>query len=200
MNNREKVSDATLEIAFGTTDPCLGRFPHCIFKGSDAAIETLAKQVSEPIAVWGDRPWYDATGKLYVPPWEPDPVHEFELWKLAPNQQCALHYSKYRNSSEFVMIVSANLSENVVKRPLERFNPEDGCFSYYKYIQWICDWIPEFGWAYIPLSDELDEAMLVVSRARQQLLIDMEAALHARSIPTGKLERKENRWLWPEVR
>src|SRR5437879_3035200 len=100
-------SDATLEIAFGTTDPCLARFPHCIFKNSDAAIQTVAEQFGGTIAVWGDRPWYDIGGKQYVPQWEPDPVHEFELWKLSQNQDCALHYSKYRNSSEFVMIVSA---------------------------------------------------------------------------------------------
>lgn len=200
MNSDEDVSKATLEIAFGTTDPCLAQFPHSIFRRSDAAIETVAKHIGGPIAVWGDRPWYDAMGKQYVPSWEPDPVHEFELWKLPQNQECALHYSKYRNSSEFVMIVSAGLPAEVVRRPLERLDPEDGCFPYYKYIHWVCDWIPEFGWAYIPLSDELEEAMFVVSQPRQELLVDVEAGLRALSIQTGRLERNQDRWLWPNIR
>ena len=200
MNIGRNMSKVVLEIAFGTIDPCLARFPHCILRRSDLAIQTLTRQVGKPIAVWGDRPWYDATGEQYVPPLAPDPVREFELWRLPQNQNCALHYSRFRNSSEFVMIVSADLPASVVRRPLDRFDPEDGCFPYYKYIQLICDWIPEFGWAYIPLSDELDEAMIVASEERRDLLIEVETALHACSIQTARLERQEDGWLFPDVR
>lgn len=199
-NNNETARDWIIKIAFGTMSPPLGTFPHCIFKDSDSMIQIVAKLSEDPIGVWGDRPWYNGTGGPYLPPSKYDPVEEFRVWRLARNQECALNYSKYRNTAEFKMIIPANLPPEVLRRPLEAFDAEDGCFRYAKYINRLADWIGDLRWAYVPLeSSETESAMLVAPHSNAGFVDRVEQALRKGSIEVARLIRRGERFYLTDV-
>lgn len=191
--------DWLVKANFGKTNPRLGYVRNRIVQDTDLAIQVIAAVSGDPIGVWGDRPWFDDSGGPYVEPEEPDPVENLRVWLLPKNQECALNYSRHRNSVDFKMIIPANLPPSAVRLPLEAFDPKDGCFQYEKYIERVADWLHALRWAYIPLWGETGHAIVVASPANADLLEKVEDALRRESVPVGKLTPVGDGIRWPDL-
>lgn len=175
-------SKSAIETAFGTTEPKIITFPHCIFPAGEVSLRTVAEVVGGPIGIWGNCiPLIDASGEGYAPPWD-NPItsaNDFKLWKLPYNQQHAMGYGG--RLPGFIAALAADTSESLLSRMYEADCGEDQ-FDYDTCIKLLADWIEEMGWAYVPLEHEAAFALFVGAGKSSSLVPQVRAKLAARGI------------------
>lgn len=192
---RLPVSDRMMFLAFGSLNPPIARFPHCIFESSGESLALVLSIVGLKGGVWGDYPPVDAKGKPYVPPWEEDPEH-FTLWEIPENQSriargCPVYVG------QFTMVIDTRTPTATLAR-MYSVEGEDG--PYYEYIHRVSEWIDELRWAYIPLGDELDYEMFVVSQPWHELVTRVELEFRKQNKRVFRLKPQAERFDWSEPR
>lgn len=179
MTNDERERDAQLKIAFGSTNPGLTRFPHCIFRTERKPAGLLSEVVNRPVGLWGIRCLVDAAGNPYLEPEDSRIVDDFKLWVLPVNQEHAFSY--VGRSCGFTMLIPADTPPDVLRSIYDISDWDDGEFYYDKYIGSIASHIPALGWAYIPLY-EIDYAILVATTENAAYVEDFRSRLQKAGI------------------
>jgi hypothetical protein len=194
-HGRTPASDRMLEVAFGTTDPNITAFPHCIFPAGAKSLRSVREVVASPIGVWGNsKPMVDAGDGGYLEPPDSRIIADFKLWALPKNQEHAIGHGG--RLPGFIAVIPAYTPESILSQMYDADIGEDQ-FSYDNCIRLLPDWIEALGWAYVPLEPQAAYAMFVAATPNRSLLDQVKSRLGADGIrPVFEIVSAAGRQKW----
>ena len=176
------LDSGTIIRAFGDLAPPLTQFPHVIVEAGPAFLKLAIDSVCQTGGVFGDEPPVDGSGEPYLIPEDGEIIDDFVLWELPDNQKALFRYGCYAKLDVFTMVISTRSSAALLSRLYSLFgsgiNDYESIFFYYNCIERVAEAIPELGWAYIPLSDELPYAMFVAGPGHEFAVESIESILN----------------------
>lgn len=189
-----------LDTAFRSDDPRIGHFPHVLVKSSELTLRALASVVDVPLGLWGERPLLREDGGNYLEPPSGKIIEDFALWKLEANQRYLFQRATVGPDPTFKMFISADTPTNVLERTYEHFGESTGDFGdvpdFQDYINFVCDWIPELHWVFIPLDGELGWSIFAAALRAEPLVGKVKMEFQQNQIPIARLAKSGNRLAW----
>jgi hypothetical protein len=194
--------DAMMMQCFGSLNPPIALYPHCIFEAGARTLRLVLDVVGAKGGIWGGySPLIDGQGHPYDDSGEGN-LADFSLWQLPDNQDLVLESGGNAKLSQFTMVIDSQarpelllkLDDVVRNRPLNT-NP----YYYDACLEHVAKCMDELKWAYIPLTDETWFALFVVADDRERWRNEVEAALRQSDEPVFRLTPERDRFHWIEA-
>lgn len=203
MNNttydRLPMQEKWMVLCFGSVSPPIAEFPHCIFVRSRRSLAVILELTDAKGGIWGDEPLVDRNGAPYIGPEDGRIIEDFPLWEMPENQELVLRSGWAGKIGTFTMVIDSRTPPEVLSGTYSESRDDEGDYPYYKYIERISRWITALRWAYIPLGDECDLALFVVSDSCKAWALEAETALRTGGEPVTRLRAGGGRYFleWP---
>lgn len=196
MDDKYKyMNDDSFMLAFGHLNPPITRIPHVIFKAEPASMSVVLDSVGQTGGVFGDYPLVDGSGEPYLEPEDGEIINDFVLWELPENQKALFKYGCYPKLDSFTMVINSRTSTALLSRLYLLFSSgigdDESIFYYYNCIDRVAEVIPELGWAYIPLGDEVPYAMFVGGPRHEVAVKSVESILRETGVDCFRVRRGE---------
>jgi hypothetical protein len=190
--------DNVMMLAFGTLDPSIGRFPHCLFRASEDTLKTVLEVVGAKGGLWGDEPRVTLAGEPYLPPEDGRIIEDFVLWELPQNQGYVLSNGGYAKLGAFLMVIDVRTPEDVLTKIYSSKGSEedDSHYGHYEYIERVSDWLEDLKWTYIPLTEELEFALFAAAPAHEGWVQEVENRLRMCKKTVFRLKPGVDRFHW----
>ena len=178
-------ADDPVFVAFRSLDPPLTRFPHCLFKQSEACLKAVFLAARTLGGLWGKPPIADASGEPYTYIEHEDGyvIDDFRLWNLPENQNYLMHQGT-QSLETFTMVIPSSTRREVLLRIYDVFdplcNPNDHEYFDYDYdtcVQSLHLLIEDLEWAYVPMGPDVFEEHAIFVAADRHATLIQEASL-----------------------
>lgn len=189
-----------VETTFRSVNPRIGHFPHVLAKSGEPTLRALASVVDIQLGLWGERPLVREDGENYLEPPSGKIVEDFALWKLETNQRYLFQRATVGPDPTFKMFISADTPTNVLERTYEHFGESMGDSGdvpdFQDYIDFVCDWIPDLRWVFIPLDGELGWSIFAAALHAEPLISKVKMEFLKNQIPIARLAKSGDRLAW----
>ncbi len=163
-----------VELGFRSVNPRIGHFPHILAKSGALTLRVLASALDVPVGLWG-------------------------LWKLEANQRYLFQRSTVGPNPTFKMFISANTPANALQRTYEHFDESSGDIPYFEdYIDFVCDWISDLRWVFIPLEGEVGWSIFAGAHDAAPLVSKVQTEFQRNQVPFARLTKSGNRLTWDD--
>ena len=191
-----------LETAFRSVNPRIGHFPHILSRSSELTLRALTSAVGVPLGLWGERPLIGEDGANYLEPPGGKIIEDFALWKLEANQRYLFQRATVGPDPTFKMFIAADTPANVLERTYEHFGESTSDSGdvpdFQDYINFVCDWIPDLHWAFIPLDGEVGWNIFAAALGAEPLVSKVKIELQKNQIHIARLAKSGERLAWSD--
>jgi len=197
MNSSREDDDSKskelLEFHFGSAQPSLAFLPHCLFRIEKQALIIVLQAANAKGGIFGDTVYWDREERIYLGVNET--TKTFLLWELPKNQELVLERGWHAKLGQFTAVINSRTPSDVIRL----MNSEANWMDYMWWIENIARWLPDLGWAYIPLTEDSPYAMFVARESDAALVVKIRTELISKGMEVFSLEVQGNKVSWPEV-
>ena len=175
---RIRTDQDLFDWLIGDSEPRFSQFSHLVVGSGPPTLASVRKTVGEDIGWWGEMPALARDGSSFVG--NMDYVQNFRVWGTPLNQKWLREHGGNASLSHSSVYLPVRASSDLL-RELREPQPE---VSNEFIADWpiLSKWLNRLRWTYLPLSDEVNLAIFVMSTAHDWI-DTLKASCDAKQIP-----------------